>query len=288
VSTGGLINSAPVVAGGVVYIGTTSPDQKLYAFNAATGAKLWDSGILIAGAINSSPAVAGGVVYVGAEDGNLYAFNAASGAPIAGWPVSTGWPIKFSPVVANGLVYVCVRASVDGKLYAFRTATATPQRGFPVSLYLKPHCAPAVANGWVYGGMGHGYGSALYAFKAASGAAKSGFPVTVGAGSLPLISSVTIANGVVYVSCTNSDDDFYAISAASGALLFEAPGVSSTSSGQPSEAVVADGKVYINSNNGNLYCLDLDSGLTAAPIAKVALRPNPYRLTPDYSLPLPH
>ena len=70
-TTGGLVNSSPAIANGIVYIG--SGDDKLYAFNATTGATLWTG--TTGGAVNSSPAVANGIVYVGSDDGKVYAFK---------------------------------------------------------------------------------------------------------------------------------------------------------------------------------------------------------------------
>jgi outer membrane protein assembly factor BamB len=62
--------SEPVVANGVVYVG--SSDNNIYALNARTGAKLWS--YPTGGPVGSSP-VADGVVYVGSSDGNVYAFG---------------------------------------------------------------------------------------------------------------------------------------------------------------------------------------------------------------------
>ena len=65
--------SSPAVANGVVYVGSLT-DNKVYALNASTGAKLWS--YTTGGAIYySSPAVANGVVYVGSLDGKVYAFG---------------------------------------------------------------------------------------------------------------------------------------------------------------------------------------------------------------------
>jgi len=70
-TTGGMITSSPVVAGGVVYVG--SYDGKLYALDAMTGARKWN--YTTGGLIDSSPAVADGVVYVGSDDDTVYAFH---------------------------------------------------------------------------------------------------------------------------------------------------------------------------------------------------------------------
>src|SRR6266568_1951800 len=69
--SGGRVDSSPVVAEGVVYVG--SQDHSLYALSAQTGEKLWS--YTTGGSINSSPTVANRIVYVGSNDHNLYAFN---------------------------------------------------------------------------------------------------------------------------------------------------------------------------------------------------------------------
>ncbi len=70
-TTGGVIDSSPTVAEGVVYVG--SQDHKLYALSAQAGENLWN--YATGGSIVSSPVVANGVVFVGSNDHNLYAFN---------------------------------------------------------------------------------------------------------------------------------------------------------------------------------------------------------------------
>jgi outer membrane protein assembly factor BamB len=64
----------------VIYIG--SGDDRVYALNATTGAKLWSHHT--GNQVFSSPTVANGVVYVGSGDGNMYAFGlGSSGATTA-------------------------------------------------------------------------------------------------------------------------------------------------------------------------------------------------------------
>ena len=69
--TGGIVDSSPAVADGVVYVG--SQDHTLYALDARTGKRLWS--YATGSSIVSSPTVADGAVYVGSNDHNLYAFN---------------------------------------------------------------------------------------------------------------------------------------------------------------------------------------------------------------------
>jgi outer membrane protein assembly factor BamB len=63
--------SSPAVANGVVYVG--AGDDKLHAFDAARGTKLWTA--TTGASVDSSPTVANGMVYVGSADGKLYAFG---------------------------------------------------------------------------------------------------------------------------------------------------------------------------------------------------------------------
>src|ERR1035438_7438771 len=97
----------------MVFVG--SYNQKLHAFNSATGQPIWSAAT---GGHESSPAVASGLIYIGSAFNNVYAFDAATGQPV--WTATTGGPIVSSPAVANGLVYV---GSYDYKLHAFEAAT---------------------------------------------------------------------------------------------------------------------------------------------------------------------
>ncbi len=72
---GGWISMGPpTVADGVVYYGDGFGNT-LFAYNAATGAHLWDSDATIKGGIWSAPLVANGRLYAGSWDGHLYAFG---------------------------------------------------------------------------------------------------------------------------------------------------------------------------------------------------------------------
>lgn len=66
--------SPPTVAGGIVYYGDGIGNTE-YAFNAATGAPVWNSGTTIAGGLFAAPLVANGQLVVPAWDHKLYAFG---------------------------------------------------------------------------------------------------------------------------------------------------------------------------------------------------------------------
>jgi outer membrane protein assembly factor BamB len=67
-------DSPPTEAGGVVYNGN-GKGNKLYAYNATTGAVLWNSGSALTGAAFSPPTVVNGMVFAGAWDDELHAFG---------------------------------------------------------------------------------------------------------------------------------------------------------------------------------------------------------------------
>jgi outer membrane protein assembly factor BamB len=227
--TGGHVNSSPTLTNNRVYVG--SGDGKLYAFDAA-GATNCSAGIcqpllvgLTGGAINrSSPAVAGDKAYVGSTDGKLYAFDANGANNCGGGTTKTCFPLW------------------------------TASTGFIID------SSPAVANGIVYVGSQDGK---LYAFDAATGAPIWRTSYTGGS----VLSSPAVANGIVYVGSEGGN-----------LRAFDATGSSAQCSGTgagrtcnplwtaitgtiPPNAVdsspaVANGVVYVGSNEDDIYAFD--------------------------------
>jgi outer membrane protein assembly factor BamB len=108
------INSSPVVANGVVYVG--SDDGRLYAFGAGHGRLLWSRPVY--GRVRSSPSVVGGVVYIGSDEGWFQARRVGDGKLL--WQKQLGGRVTAPPLVAEGRVYV---GSRSGTFYAFRADT---------------------------------------------------------------------------------------------------------------------------------------------------------------------
>ena len=175
--TGSVSFSSPAVANGVVYIGAF---DGVFALNATTGAKLWNSSAFVV----SSPVVANGVVYVGSVYNNLYALNASTGRVL--WSYDTGGEVFSSPAVANGVVYI---GSGDSNLYALNASTGTLLWSFTTGGIT--YSSPAVANGVVYIGS---IDDNLYALNATTGAKLWSYDT----GNF-VISSPAVANGAVYV-----------------------------------------------------------------------------------------
>ncbi|HLG77990.1 MAG TPA: PQQ-binding-like beta-propeller repeat protein, partial [Ktedonobacteraceae bacterium] len=257
--TGGSLFSSPVIANGIVYIG--SYDQRLYAYAAAGCSRsacfpLWSSAVTGA-PITTSPAVAGGVVYI-TVGGRLYAYAAAGcGAGKTGclplWSSDPVEPPVSSPIIANGIVYF---GSWDGKLYAYVAAGCGADKTTCAPLWSSEltggpiQASPAVADGVVYiGSTDH----KLYAYNAVGcGAGKDSCPplwYSTSAGWY-ITTSPAVVDGIVYVS---DRDTLYAYAADGCGMnatscpplwLSDATNVSVSTS-----PAVADGVVYVGGYN---------------------------------------
>jgi outer membrane protein assembly factor BamB len=257
-ATHGAVRSSPAVVNGVVYVGST--DGNLYAFDAngtkycsgtpKTCTPLWTAATH--GAVRSSPAVVNGVVYVGSDDAYLYAFDAngtkyCSATPKTCTPLWTaptgvvgGSPagIDSSPAVANGVVYV---GAVEGERGPYGIS-------FPIN-YLVAFDANGTKN--------------------CSATPKTCRPLwisnsTVGASD----SSPVVADGVVYYVGLDGALD------SAGLFGFDANGKNCSATTTPcwlwdgiipgvttgsadSSPAVANGTIYVGSNDGSLYAFGL-------------------------------
>jgi outer membrane protein assembly factor BamB len=202
---GSNIGSSAAVVNGVVYVGSNynqveQQGGNIYAFNASTGAKIWNYST--GGLIISSPNVMNGVVYIGSQDSNVYALNASTGAKI--WNYYTNpsrlygggyfYGVQASPAVADGVVYV---GTVDGKMYALNASTG--RQIWEANAFLVLSSA-AITDGVVYV-AGHSYISAL--------STTTGSQIWNFTTQNVINSSSAIVNGVVYIG--SQDGNFYAI-----------------------------------------------------------------------------
>ena len=229
-----------------------------YAVGCASGGgtctPLWTG--TTGGVISASPAVADGVVYVGSDDGKLYAF--AVGCATGGgtctplWTATTGGTIV-TPRPRSRTAW-STSGPTDDKLYAFAVGCAsgggsctplwTGTTGGPID------SSPAVANGVVYVGSDDGK---LYAF--AVGCASGGGDVhaawtgTTGGASTPRPRSPTASSTsgprrqavCLRARLRQRRRDLHA--ALDG----------TTGSDIKSSPAVANGVVYVGSDDGKLY-----------------------------------
>lgn len=187
--SGASIHSSPAIAGKVVYFG--SRDHRLYAVDAATGAKRWE---YVTGSwVESSPAVVNGVIYVGSNDGKLHAVEAETGRKL--WEFVVGYPVRSSPAVAGEVVYF---GADDYSVYAVHAAEGVKLWQFVTDGYVVS--SPAVAEGIVYVGSNDGF---CYALDGLSGRLRLRFKAYS-----PVPASPAVSRGVVY--CCNFSGRLFA------------------------------------------------------------------------------
>ena len=279
--TGAAILASPVVADGAIFVGNMA--GKFYAVDAATGAQNW---MVNMGPIHSTAAVAGGIVHVLDDNGVFHGLDAVTGAERPGWPLNLGgvgsWDWS-SPAVDAGNVFV---ATSEGKVHSRNAATGVfnwtvqlngllPARPAGPIIGAAPNCMMAVANNKVFAGthnMNNG-APTLLALDEANGNVLwyYDYYLTHG-GTTGMINcnGATVAEGnaqhpglEVYFGVYNwpaqgqlpgpvLGPEVVCLDEATGAELWTA-NIGGNSTSTPA---VHDGKVFIGSDDGRLYCLD--------------------------------
>jgi outer membrane protein assembly factor BamB len=149
--------AAPVIGGGKLFAVDT--DGVLNAFNAVTGARLWQRSFTISGEGGSSLFGGGasfdnGNVFVTTGLGEVAALDATTGSEI--WRVKPAGPLRGSPTIAFGAVYVMTQDNQiqalnieDGKLLWNESGSSGQTGVFGVA-------APAAGQGTVVAGYSTG------------------------------------------------------------------------------------------------------------------------------------
>lgn len=154
--TKGQVFSSPIVADGILYIG--SCDSNLYALDSNNGKLLWS--YKTKGEIRASVAVDKDQVYFPSSDGNLYALECKTGKlkwiyKTAGENVYDIWDyFQSSPAVIDGVVYF---GSGDQHVYALYAKTGELQWRFKTGGIV--HAAPTISDNAILIGSfdGHFY-----------------------------------------------------------------------------------------------------------------------------------
>lgn len=141
-STGNPIGeSSPAYSNGAVFIGDLG--GWLNALNANNGQKLW--AFKTNGEIKSSPVVIGDRVLIGSYDEHLYCLNARNGALV--WKFKTNGPVHATPGVSNGMAFI---AGCDEMFRAIRIADG--KEVFSVSSGAYTGASPALRDGSAFYG----------------------------------------------------------------------------------------------------------------------------------------
>jgi len=259
-TTGGAIESSPVIADGIVYVG--SNDGYFYAINATTGALVWRYNTY--GPVEEAATILNGVAYVGGFHSHaVFAFNASTGTLIWNSPIeSVGLHINSATVVSGGLVYISVfvySSYSGGELYALNASTGEQVWTYRPIAWLQSN--PAIADNLIY--IVESWG-AVYAVDTVSGnlSWSGGSNSPYGEG------SVSIADGVLYAG--SAAQVVNAMDAKTGQAVWKANIFGGVSESCPA---VANGVLYVSStiggtsnssgdflNNGGVAALNLTTG----------------------------
>ncbi len=288
------VTSSPAIDGGTVYFG--SYDGAFYALDAKDGRLKWKfetggerrfAGKHLHGSepagetmpdpfdfYLSSPTLSNGTVYFGSGDGNIYALDAAAGSPR--WKFHTQDVVHASPAIADGILYV---GSWDSYFYALDAATGEQKWRFKTGEDADTHnqvgiqSSAAVADGVVYFGCRD---SKFYAVDVRSGRQKWAFD---NKGSW-VITSPTLRDGKVYFA-TSDTGLFHALDAKIGTPLFSLDFKRWPIFSSPA---IAGDMLYVGSNIGKLFAIDLKAKQLSWTFQTDASRQNTPALTkPDGS-----
>lgn len=259
--TGAAVESSPAVVGDRVYIG--SRDGNLYCINKLTGVLVWQ--YAAGGQVQSSPAVDDGVVYILSESGIFHAVNAGDGSLIWSTDLGNGSWDWSSPAVHEDNVFI---ASSTGNLYSVDKTSGVVN--WVTYVGGTPDSPISVANGLVYTGTHNFNNSAatLVAVDEATGAIVWNYEYYLSHGG---VTGMVNSNGAALVDGDQDGDlDAYfgvynwggvgdqavSLDSATGAENW----TQSINSNSTSTPAVHNGKIFIGSDDGNLYALSASDG----------------------------
>jgi len=229
--------SSPAYSNGVVYIGDLG--GWFHAVNATDGKKLW--AFKAGSEIKSSPVVLGDRVLIGSYDQHLYCISTRNGSLI--WKVKTNGPVHSTPSVSGGLAFI---AGCDELFRAIRVADGKEM--FTVSSGAYTGASPALLGDAAYYGTFDNevlmvnltekrivwrYQHPQRKFPFYSSAAVTRDRIVVG-GRDKLVHGLTGAGKAAWTFATNSRVE--------------------------SSPAIAGGRVFVGSNDGRFYVLNLGTG----------------------------
>lgn len=301
-STNERIKSSPAVAGGRVYVGPD--DGYVYCLDAYNGSLIWlayaggpiQVNFGAAPALRSSPTVVDGKVYVGSLDKKVYCLNAADGRVL--WTYETKGYITSSPAVADGAVYIVAEEPSAGALYKLNAADGSFiwKRELPYETILTGgtdmHASPTVAAGMVfassnvkdYYGINAETGNVEWTYRTATAGEFIICTPVYNAGKLFIVDHFSIVcieaktgsavwstylGEELYVSPSYADGKLYVVTDQRSVYVLNATNgekisVFNTESNSWCSPTIYEGRVYVGSNDWNVYCLADQPAATGA------------------------
>jgi len=292
------IRTTPAIMDNMLYFG--ADDGKLYALNTSTGKGTWLFDTRTS--VGSTPTVADGIVYFGSADGHIFAIDTRTGAEVPSWKggFTAQDEISGAPVVANGIVYAI---SLDQVLHAIGAATGKERfnvrlggtvlrqrpvvydsyvyacAGAKISCFMARNLAPrwnlilpndiavtpAVSNDGLFVITAD---NTIYSFDPRTGRVLWKNPPKL---QYDVLAAPTISGGTLFVGTVLGG--IYAINARTGEVEWLYQTQPSTISDDAiakwtnvaASPVVADGKLFVLSDDGSLAAFDSTDTDTAPP-----------------------
>lgn len=254
--------ASPVVADGLLYIGTKS--GTLTARDKTTGALVWQ--FKADASITATVAVANGAVFFQSDANTVYAVDAkdghelwhrATGATVpfssmAGFSEGTNWDYwASSPLYADGVVTI---GSGDSNVYALDAKDGRILWSFKTGSRVR--ATPTTDGKLIYIG---GFDGVMYALDPKTGKQRWSFK-TEGNSYFPvgsIQSAATVADGLVVFG--SRDYNVYALDAKTGKEVWK--NLHAESWAAPATPAVKDGRVYVPSSDAHfIRCNDLKTG----------------------------
>lgn len=229
--------SSPAYAGGVVYIGDLG--GWLNAINATDGKKLW--AFKANGEIKSSPVVVGDRVLIGSYDENLYCLSARNGSLI--WKFKTNGPVHSTPGIADGMAFI---AGCDELFRAIRISDG--KEVFNVSSGAYTGASPALRGGLAFYGT---FDNEVLGVNLAG--RKVDWRYEHPQRKFPFYSSAAVTSTRIVVG--GRDKMVHGLT-----LQGKAAWTFTTRARVESSPAIADGRVFVGSNDGRFYVLNLNTG----------------------------
>ena len=229
--------SSPAFSAGVVYIGDLG--GWINAINASDGQKLW--AYKTGGEIKSSPVVVGDRVLIGSYDQTLHCLSTRNGALL--WKVKTNGPVHATPSISGGLAYI---AGCDELFRAIRLSDG--REVFTISSGAYTGASPALKDDAAYYGT---FDNEVLMVNLKD--RNIGWRYQHPQRKFPFYSSAAVFQNRIVVG--GRDKMVHGLDlAGKGVWTF------STQARVESSPAIAGGRVFVGSNDGRFYVLNLTTG----------------------------
>jgi outer membrane protein assembly factor BamB len=229
--------SSPAYSNGVVYVGDLG--GWLHAVNASTGKKIW--AFKAGNEIKSSPVVVGDRVLIGSYDQNLYCVSTRTGTQL--WKFRTNGPVHSTPSIAGDLAFI---AGCDEFFHAIRLSDGKEQ--FSVSSDAYTGASPALLGNAAYYGT---FNNEVLMVSLTE--RRVGWRYQHPERKFPFYSSAAVTPTRIVIG--GRDKMVHGLSlAGKGVWTFD------TRARVESSPAIAGGRVFVGSNDGRFYVLNLANG----------------------------